>query len=534
MKNIINNIFAIAILLFSACTDLEEEPVGLLSPESFFQSPQDVEAAIFGGYAILTSEATYGRDLAYGLLYGSDYIEFGNQGNAQRQAFQNYSLDPFNVLNTRIWQAFYAAISASNAGINGAELIDTDEETRNRLIAEARFIRAFSYYNLVRLYGAVPYIDFFVTDPVVVKELDRLPVEEVYANIIEDLAFAKENLPPLQNLKARATSGSAGTVLADVYLTRGQYDLAAQEAQNIVDSAGDFGYSLDADYQALFDGSRQDGSPEPIFVVDFISDFPLNAAGTAGAFSGAFSPNRTFFPNFTGVRGAAPPTPSSGGATRGFLSQLVMTIEGYNEWDIQDYRTRVAVTDTVYDNNGNLSAWETEGSTPVFIGDTELSFPVPHMEKYWKFPGWDWGTERPIDERLTEQNFNIYRYADVLLIAAEALIRSSGDQALATSYINQLRARARNQNGIQSTIPEDLASVTVEDVLAERKLELSFEFKRFFDIQRLVRNGHNSLDDFFGPGSSEPLETIPDENRLFWPIPQVEIDAAGLIQNPGY
>ena len=150
----------------AGCTDLEEKPVGLLAPESLFNSASDVETAIFGAYGWIASERLYGRQFVTALMLRGDMVDIGDRGTpAERQQVNDFNMDDNNAMVRSFWPYWYQVISAANAAISGAESLDLEEEVNNRLVAEARFVRAFSYYHLVRVFGDVPYIDYFINDP---------------------------------------------------------------------------------------------------------------------------------------------------------------------------------------------------------------------------------------------------------------------------------------------------------------------------------------------------------------------------------
>src|SRR5690606_16832457 len=200
MKNIIKKIYPLTLLVFSlSCADLEEKPVGLLAPESLFNTSRDVEVVIFGAYGWIGTERLYGRQFVTALMLRGDMVDIGDRGTpAERQQVNDFNMDDNNAMVRTFWPYWYQVIGAANAAISGAEDLEAAEADINPLIAEARFIRAFSYYHLVRVFGAIPYIDYFINNPETVQDLSKTPVEEVYQGIISDLEFSKEWLPDMQ------------------------------------------------------------------------------------------------------------------------------------------------------------------------------------------------------------------------------------------------------------------------------------------------------------------------------------------------
>src|SRR5690606_17138332 len=152
----------------------------------------------------------------------SDMVDIGDRGTpAERQQVNDFNMDDNNGMVGNFWAYWYQVISAANAAIAGAENLSVAEADINPLIAEARFIRAFSYYHLVRVFGDIPYIDYFIENPESVQGLSKTPAEGVYQGIIADLEFAKEWLPDIQpsEVRSRATKGTAASYLSSVFLT---------------------------------------------------------------------------------------------------------------------------------------------------------------------------------------------------------------------------------------------------------------------------------------------------------------------------
>ena len=179
-----------------ACTDLAEEPISTLSPDGFFKTPKDVETVIFGAYGRMTNNFFWGRKLTTTLMLRSDMVDIGNPATPVRRVeINNFSNNATNGMTTAFWPVTWQLISAANTAIAGAESLgDIDETRRNELIGEARWVRAFGYFMLVRLFGEIPYIEEAVTDPEALADMGKTSVAEIYTKIIEDLEFGKANL----------------------------------------------------------------------------------------------------------------------------------------------------------------------------------------------------------------------------------------------------------------------------------------------------------------------------------------------------
>ncbi|WP_114750718.1 RagB/SusD family nutrient uptake outer membrane protein [Pleomorphovibrio marinus] len=505
MKQIIkNSIVAVLTLgLIFGCTDLEERPIGLLAPESLFSSERDVEIAIFGAYGWLASERIYGRQFVSALMLRSDMCDIGDRGTpAERQQVNDFNMDDNNGMVNSFWPYWYQIISAANAAISGAESLDLPQESFNRLTAEARFVRAFSYYHLVRMFGDLPFIDFFITNPELVKEISRTPADQIYQSIVADLEFAKQHLPDQQpsDVRSRPTKGTAAAYLASVFLTLEDFNRAYEESKWVIDNQGRFGYVLEADFQDLFRAELANNMREHVFAVEFLGQ----QAGGGGANDDLMAP-------MTGVRG---------GDELGW-SVIVPSLAVFNTWDERDYRKQVSFADSTL-VDGVMQ--------PYTVFDNTQR---PHIAKYIRFPG-----NANADGRYSDHNYPAMRFAEVLLMAAEAAAEvNNGPTAEAIGYVNQIRTRARNAGGVMRSFPEDVQGGMSKDdfidlVLEERRLELAFEFKRWYDIKRR-RLGEQV---FHGPDALEPHSSFDPSRDYLMPIPRIEIDVNPnlLPQNPGY
>ena len=284
--------------LLLGCADLEEKPVGLLAPEALFRTSKDVETAIMGAYGWIATERLYGRQFVSALMLRSDMEDIGDRGTpAERQQVNDFNMDDNNNMVNQFWPVWYQVISSTNAAIFGAQGLNLPESTGNPLIAEARFIRGFAYFHLVQVFGDIPYIDYFISNPESVKSISKTPAATVYASIIADLEYAKQWLPDKQpsDVRSRATKGTAASYLASVHLTMGQYQKAYTEAKWVIDNKDKFGYALEADFQTLFKAPQVPNMKEHIFDIDFL-----------GLKSGDGGANDDIMPPMTGIRGATP------------------------------------------------------------------------------------------------------------------------------------------------------------------------------------------------------------------------------------
>jgi hypothetical protein len=239
---------------------------------------------------------------------------------------------------------------------------------------------------------------------------------------------------------------------------------------------------------------------ENLFAVDFASG--IGGTGNEG---------QHYMAPLTGIRGSD---------DLGW-SVNVPSMAAYNSWDDRDYRKSVAFDATTMKNGVEIPYTEYDNTQR------------PHIAKFMRFHG----NSPSGDGANGDLNYTAMRYAEVLLIAAEAINEVSGPTDEAIGYVNQIRARARNAAGQQNSFPEDVAAgISKADfkalVIEERRIELSFEWKRWYDIKRLGIGN----DVFKGSNSLEPHANFDEGKHYLLPIPQKEIDVNPnlLPQNPGY
>ncbi|MDO6758862.1 RagB/SusD family nutrient uptake outer membrane protein [Tamlana sp. 2_MG-2023] len=500
-------------LSIMGCSDLEEEPVGLLSPDGFFNTPDDIQIAVDGAMTHAINEEIWGRKLSVALMLRSDMVNL-QSGQTVRLEQDMHSISGNNEMVYDPWRRIYLGIAAANNAIAGAEDVDADDALKNPVTAQAYFIRAWYYFHLVRLFGDVPYIDEPIdgTNAEFYRSIGCTPEAEVYEKIIADLEYAEQWLPEATAASGIPSNGAASSYLALVYLTRATSDFGSANdfatantyAKKVIDSGV---YSLDNNFQNLFDGDEAGNSPEMIFTLDY------NAVEADDNAYDQVAP-------MTGIRGDEA------------WSVAVPKLEVYNSFDPADYRTRVS-----FQTEATITVGEdkfTVDYTNFTISGHEHAANVPYIAKYTRFPG-------PFargDKRATSIKYPMMRYAEILLIAAECAVEA-GDNANAVKYINEVRERARKggatTNGgyvpetiAASAVPADFSgTATIADVIEERRIELAFECKRWYDIKR-----RDLGDVVFGPSGLEGAK--PDWNASVdydTPIPQDEIQRNPNLTN---
>ena len=463
-------------LLLLSCSSLEEEPKDFLSPENYFNNAAEADAVLVGAYNRLTNWNYYGRAFYNIVGLASDDAVVGNFNTARRVEIDFFTLGPDNGEIPKIWNQGYESILASNMVLGQAPDIPDNADRIAQIEGQALFLRALNYFNLVRLYGAVPLVTDANLDLNGVADKTRDPVEDVYAQIVMDLEMAEDKLP--QNWPegevGRATLGAAKTLYAKVLLTQQKWSEAAAKAKEVVDLNE---YMLIPNYAELWLVKNQNG-PEHIFSIQSKA-----LVGVPGRLTKQL-------------------LPISGGGNGNVLPE----VDFFNTFPDNDYRKEVTFMTEFVDVEGNVVPY------------TEWTVPQPHIGKY-KDPGEPFN----YNDNDTNTNWPVFRYAEVLLIYAEALNEANqGPPAEAYDAINQVRARA----GLAELTPGLSQTAFREALLNERRFELCFEGKRWFDLVRW---------DMLVDTLSETRPNVREYHQLF-PIPLSEIDISNgvLDQNPGY
>ncbi len=517
------------------CSDLIEEPKTELNPEQYFKNLtlDQIEGFVNGAYAHMVHRNFLSREMAQALEFRSDMTAIGRTGVQERIDHDDFTVQADNALisggSNTYWKKCYQIIAAANEAIEKSAYVENADETaKKELIARARFARAFTYFHLVRQFGDIPYLD----DTTLLGDAsvaERTPVATVYTKIIADFEYCKLNLPNTRASRALPTKAAASSFLSLVYLTMAQYDdanfkKAYDEAKDVISNEGVYNLGLAPDFQDLFDCVKVDASLEPIFVLDFtgVSD------GDQG---------RDYQGAMQGIRGDDQylnGTKSAGGG----WSVQVPALKVYTTWDAKDYRRAVTLDDTAYIKG----AWVDYTN---FTSDP-LAVNRPHIAKYMymatRAPQQDGNT------RGSQSNYMMIRYAEVLLIAAEAA-NELGFSAEAEGYVNRVRTRARaggvTNGNVASTSPANISGTGKDAlrtlILEERRLELAYEMSRWYDIARRKMGatvfGSNGLESEVSTESGVgPGVKFFDASRDYlFPIPIDEIIRnPNLTQNPGY
>lgn len=497
MKHIF--LFLLGGMLFASCSKfLEEKPQSFLAPENYYQTAEDAFIALTGAYDAIgsNSETFIARRLQYITWFASD--ECLSPMLPAQKPLDEFSYVADNDDVSRVWNNMYAAINAANIVINRIAGIAMNDSLKTQYLAEARFLRALSYFYGVRLWGDLPLVTFEVAS---LNDVDiaRSPVSDIYNQVIEDLVYAGDRLAPT-NQNGRVRKGAAKALLAKVYLTRAS-SLAAQQGdyQRCADLCNEViampQHTLLPDYEKAI-GAEDEFNRESLF--EWQGDRVLISAGELSIF-GAFALPRGMLV----VPGQAA---SDGGG-------IAAEVAYFNRYPDNDYRKECTFYTSGPDKNGNTITWQ------------QLAVPYPSPARKYVNKN---ATTR--DAAAFGGNFVVLRLADVYLMRAEALNEISGPTNDAYAMINAIRARARNRNGTNpSATPADLQGLSKETfrdaVLNERVLELGFEGHRWFDLVRTKRLVQTIK-------AIHPEYPVTDKHLLF-PIPANEVKLNPKIkQNP--
>ena len=480
----INWLLAFAFLVVSGCSDDfvyvdgEDE-----NSEDYFNTPEDYDLALVGAYDLLQS--TY-LNVMLGEIASDNTLAGGESATDVPgiQEIDDMEHTPVNQQLRDIWSWMFAGVNRANYILEFQDKIDFDG--KDEIIAQARFLRAYYYFELVKWFGDVP---LAVDQRILFGQqfnIERAPQEEVYALIEQDLMFAANTLPATQAVKGRITSGAAQALLGKAYLYQGKFAEAASAFEPIIGAQ----YSLEEDYDNIFEHDGENG-PGSIFEVQY-SDEEGAGFGCLQCSEGNVAVG------FNGIRNYSGPEFDSG------FSFNVPTQEVVDQFNENDIRKDVAILD--------IEEWAAQTGATYSEGYEHTGY---YNRKYIARQG-DLNTG---DANLTNpNNYRAIRYADVLLMAAEANYKkSSQDLDKARNYLNIVRERA----GLD---PVNLSGAALlEQIYEDRRLELVGEGHRFFD---LVRTGR----------AAEEIEGFVTGKHELFPIPAIEIELAGnnWEQNPGY
>src|SRR5881396_783127 len=512
-----------------ACVNLDEDVVTGLTPGSY--GTQAVfESLVNASYEPLRS--FYAQERGFTVTeFGTDIFTKGADGSFKYINDYTTQLNPDAQYFRETWVDFYRAINTTNAAIDQAPVVVMDSALKTRRVAEARFLRALYYFDLVQMYGPLTLTLHETKSPT--TEATREPVDSVYDAIIADLKYAEANLPALQKEYGRATRGAAQHLLAKVYLTRirdadsaadevakrqaGDFANAADYAQRVINSGQ---YALLPRFKDVFDFANE-RNQEVVWSIQFTTDPLTTGAGNSGHLY--FLAQYDVWPGMT--RDVANGRPFTRFRPTWYLLGLfdrTKDSQGVPKFGLGDTAVYVSTTDA------DTVLARTKPYI-VFTPRAYLGQASPYQDNM--FPSLNKFHDpfrSSINETRGSRDFFVARLAETYLIAAEALMRD-GRPAEGLPYINAVRRRAAIP-GHETEMELTVAQLTLDEILNERARELTGEMQRWLDLVRTHSLVYRVK--LYNPDARNNIKPF----HVLRPIPQIQIDRTSnpYPQNPGY
>ncbi|MDR6568174.1 RagB/SusD family nutrient uptake outer membrane protein [Chitinophaga ginsengisegetis] len=471
-------ILFLLLIIGASCGKLSEAPQSSFTPANFYKNADDAKAAVNAVYDLLNTANLYNQSMWVLMDQATDDAEWGggrSTVNQSKNDLDKYTFTPATATFQVVWSACYQGINRANTVLGRVPAISMDDALKTRLLAETKFMRGFYYFTLVRLFGDVPLV-LQETTSLNDLAIPRKTMDEVYQQIVADFTDAEKALPASYTGadKGRATKGAATAFLAKVYLTRQDWAKASAKCKEVIDLGV---YDLWTNFADAFAIANKNGK-EAVFEVQALG----GGVGEGSYMQGYMRPG---FDKVNGVSGFGdnPPTKNL-----------------YDTYSLTDKRRDITI---------RLYSATTTPPAPANI----------------LFPGYVCKYLDPSATATGEgsNNFPIIRYADVLLMYAEALNEQAAGNVEAYTAINRVRERA----GLVGLLPGLSQGAFRDSVLLERRLELAFEGHRWYDLVRTKRLASAMK-------AQNPGIIVLDKHYLY-PIPQTERDVnKNLTQNPDY
>ncbi len=495
-----NTIFRITSLLIGtiamvSCSEfLEEKPKTFLSPSQYYTSENQIQAAVEGTYEGLSRLLGSDLEIATVRLFNLEYI-VGNSyrprsaGSQENQFLLLSGMDENNSILREMWRAVYFPVENCNSVIENVEATDiVNDATKNRYLGQVYFLRAYYYFMGVQLFGDIP-LKIEPTRDLADVQIPKTPKGDIYNQIVSDLQKAEASGLPWTDDGGYVTMGAVKTLLAKVYLTMAGYPLQAgneyyqkayETSKEVVESEQ---FRLFDNYRDLRDISNENRG-EHIFMIQR----EAQNAGSPFHFGLMPYPEAPISVN-----------PSFGGG----MAPLKVFYDSYDDADQR--KAEQAFFYTKRPKSGDPS--------------TVISLSTPYLNKYWD--------DEAEKTSKSGANIPIYRYADVLLMCAEAKAMADGGATSDATAVDAYYA-VNHRAFPAATRP---ASVTADLVLKERFLELCFEFHNWYDMLRTHKTydpASKGIVDLLGykaPNHEFPFK----ESDLIFPIPLREKELNPLL-----
>lgn len=467
-------------VILSSCKDgfLNLAPISETNNLNFYRNQADMLNAVNAAYATLQFSGQYGQSM-YAIGEGmSDNTEILDA----QSGIDISQLDAFTTLSNNgivsvTWNDHYRGILSCNTVIDRIGAVTMNETIKARYTGEAKFLRALMYFNMVRIYGDVPLILKETADVSEGYSYSRNPASEIYTQIVQDLTDAEKSLPASYTGAdvGRATSGAAKGLLAKVYLTQKKWQDTVTKTKEILDATT---YDLLPAYADIFRINNKNNK-ESLFEVQF----KKGGFGLGSPFNNRFAPR---------LAGIAVTTIGAGSGHN------LPTADMNNAYEAKDLRKDVSLAQGYTASNGSFVA-------------------ARYIKKYLD--------PAPFAASDADNNWPVLRYADVLLMRAEALNEigfvADGE---AFQLLNKIRKRA----GLPEKTSLEISSQSAFRLAIEqeRRIELAFENHRWFDLLRTERA--------IAVMNSKGFKVQPHQLLLPVPLTQIEINPSKIKQNPGY
>lgn len=475
-------LLVLTISVFSACKKsfLDLPPISNASNGNFYRTADDIKVALNGAYASLQSGGIGTNSYVFGEISSDNTYPVASGSVTDQDEFDRFYIRTTNPFVLARWNDGYNAISRINTILERIEPISMDATLKARYIAEAKSLRAYVYFLLVRTFGPIPLVTKSLTASInEAYDYGRNPVAEIYTQIEKDLTEADPALPASYSGadNGRFSKGAAKALLGKVYMTQQKFDVAATKLKEVID----LNVYDTVPYPDVFDATKKNGK-EAVLDIQFAAGM-----GEGNPWPNSFAPQ------------------NSGNAVIAFGG-------GGNNRPTQDLIDAYEAGDIRKDFSLATSYVNASGQTiqDVFVR---------------KYRG------NPALNNDNANNIPLIRYADVVLMYAESLnelgYEGAGD---AMKYLNMIRKRARLPEKTSTDIPDQGAfRLAMEQ---ERRVEFAFEGHRWFD---LVRTGR-AITVINSKAAQINLVAPITQNNLVSPIPQsqVEINRGKITQNPGY
>ena len=548
----------IILLVIQSCDDqyLDRLPLDSPSSETYFANEPEPEMAVTGVYNRLWY-STQGAVWFLSFDFASD--DGWDRNGSALQALGRGEQNADNGYTNGFWSAFYRAINRVNYITSGAEGLRSrmDPAKYDRLVGEARFLRAYFYSYLAELYGDIPLITTTLT--IEESQTPRNPKSEVIDFVLSELNEIKEYLPLSASEKGKVTQGTVLALISRVALWNERWEDAASAAKELIDSGE---YFIDPDYSGMFTFSGDD-SPEVIMRIQYLRGMtthntPRDFLSRMALGHSNKKPPQDFVDTFACIDGLSidesplydPQHPFENRDPR-MNYTLVVPGSRLVNWIFETHRD-------------STQTWEFRGGDKIRVPNIEA------QHAYASFTGYLFRkhvdvTDYPTNVGASEQSLTIFRLGEVLLNYAEAKVELNQLDASVYEAINSIRAR---ESVKMPPISEGKTQEEMRNLVRrERRSELGIEGFRYFDIRRwkiaeeVIPGPVRGRVNRYGAGGwlSEPPqidaigtpnydnvsnadEMVVIETRAFnpsrdylWPIPRIELETnTSLIQNPGY